>query len=100
MGKRKRISQMRNLGPAVEKDLNAAGVFYASEVEALGAEQAFIKMLEGRKTLGRSASCCNALYLYSLYGAIVDIDWRHIPGAKKEAFKRFTKELRSSGLFS
>ncbi len=90
---------MKNLGPAVEKDLNASGIFYADEVKQLGAEKAFIRMLEGRQVLGRSASCCNALYLYAIYGAIYDINWREIPLEKKIEFKKFTKALRKSGQF-
>lgn len=94
-----RVSEMRNLGPAVEKDLAAAGVTTAAQVRELGAEATFIKMLEGRVASGRSASCANALYLYSLHGAIEDIDWRDLPEAKKEEFKALTAEIRESGRF-
>lgn len=96
---KKKISEMRNLGPMMEMDLGAVGIHFAAEVKKLGAEKTFIKMLEGRKKLGRSASCCNALYLYSLYGAIHDLDWREIPSDQKEHFKTFTRELRKSGRF-
>ena len=54
------ISEMRNLGPACEKDLNAVGIRTASQLIRLGPEDAFVKMLLGRKRLGRSAKCCNA----------------------------------------
>ena len=91
---------MKNLGPAVEKDLNAAGVFYATEVKKLGPKKAFIKMLEGRQKSGRNAGCCNALYLYSIYGAINDLDWRQVPSTKKDEFKKFTEKLRKSKQFS
>ena len=100
MPQKKKISEMRNLGPAVEKDLNAMGVFFASEIKKLGAKKSFVKMLEGRIKIGRSASCCNALYLYSFYGAIHDLDWREVPEPKKNEFKEYTKKLRESGRFS
>ena len=90
---------MRNLGPAVEKDLNAAGVFTATQIRKLGAKESFLKMLDGRLKIGRSAKCCNALYLYSLYGAIHDLDWRGIPQDKKREFKIFTEKLRRSGKY-
>ena len=32
---KKKISEMRNLGPVVEKDLNAAGIYFDYEVRAL-----------------------------------------------------------------
>lgn len=95
-----KISGMRNLGPAVEKDMHAAGIFSAAEVRKLGVEQAFLKMLEGRLKVGRSAKCCNALYLYSFYGAIHDVDWREVPEHKKQEFKAWTEELRQSGKYA
>ena len=48
---------------------------------------------------GRSAKCCNAAYLYALYGAIHDLDWRDLPEAKKAEFKALAAELRESGRF-
>ena len=94
-----KISEMRNLGPACEKDFNAIGVRTASQLKKLGVEKAFIKMLLGRKKLGRSAKCCNALYLYAIYGAIHDVDWRAIPEKKKTEFKALAAEIRESGRF-
>lgn len=91
---------MRNLGPAVEKDLLAAGVCSADDILRLGVVKTFLKMLDGRAKLGRSTKCCNALYLYSIYGAIHDIDWRDVPSAKKNEFKLYTKKLRKSGKYS
>jgi DNA transformation protein and related proteins len=93
------ISQLRNLGPVCEQDLNAAGIFTANELKALGAEAAFLSVLETRKKNGRSAKCCNATYLYALYGAIHNIDWREVPEKQKLEFKQFTAELRASGRF-
>jgi len=90
---------MRNLGPACEKDFNAVGIETAGEIIELGAEDAFIQMLLGRKAIGRSAKCCNALYLYAIYGEINDIDWRKLPKHKKEHSKAFAKQLHNWGQF-
>ena len=95
----RKISEMRNLGPACEKDFNAVGIETAGEIVALGTEDAFVQMLLGRKAVGRSAKCCNATYLYAIYGAIHDIDWRKLPERKKEQFKSFAQQLRDSGQF-
>lgn len=95
----RKISEMRNLGPACEQDFNAVGVKYAHQIIKLGAKKAFIEMLKGRLELGRSAKCCNALYLYSLHGAIHDQDWRELSEDLKSDFRQLTKELRNSGLF-
>ena len=96
----RRISEMRNLGPACERDLNAAGVDTAEELKALGVEQAFLQMLHVRKREGRSAKSCNAAYLYALYGAIHDVDWLEVPEDEKRRFKALTAELRESGQLS
>lgn len=91
---------MRNLGPSVAKDLAAVEIIYAEQIKKLGPKKTFIKMLGGRKKLGRSTKCCNALYLYSIYGAIYNKDWKEIPKSMKEQCKKFTEELRNSGKFS
>ena len=91
---------MRNLGPACEADLRAVGITTAQHVIDLGAEATFLQMLEGRRKVGRSAKCCNAAYLYALYGAINDIDWRNVPKKQKRHFKKLTAELRESGRFA
>ena len=96
----RKISEMRNLGPACEVDLNAAGIFTPDEVKKLGAEETFLRMLVSRKEQGRSTKCCNAAYLYAIYGAIHDLDWREIPEEQKAKFKAFTAELRESGQFN
>ena len=93
------ISEMRNLGPACEKDFEAIGITKASQLIELGPKDAFVKMLIGRVKSGRSAKCCNAAYLYAIYGAIHDIDWRALPEEKKSEFKAFAAELRASGQF-
>ena len=92
-----KISDMRNLGPAVEKDMHAAGVFSATEVRKLGVEQAFLKMLDGRQKAGRSAKCCNALYLCAIDGAIHDLDRRDLSEDLKEEFRSYTSKLRKTG---
>jgi len=95
----RRISEMRNLGPACERDLNAVGINTAGQLKRLGAEAAFVRILLGRKQQGRSGKCCNAAYLYALHGAIHDIDWRKLPELKKLEFKALALELRESGRF-
>lgn len=96
----RKISEMRNLGPACEKDLNAVGIHCAQQVIDLGVEATFIKMLNGKLNSNRAAKSCNAAYLYALHGAVHDLDWQEVPEAKKDEYKRFTAELRASGKFS
>lgn len=93
----RRISQMRNLGPAVERDLNAVGIVTAQQVIDLGAEGAFLKMLEGKAQKGSAAKAVHAAWLYALYAAIHDLDWRDVPEKVKTEFKQLTAEIRESG---
>lgn len=58
---RRKISQMKNLGPACQKELNAVGIFTASQLKAIGAEVACLCILEARK---------NGLYQLLLYCGI------------------------------
>lgn len=95
----RRVSEMRNLGPACEKDLNEAGITNAHDLIALGPEEAFRQMLLVRMRAGRTAKWCNAAYLYALYGAIHDVDWRSIPEQKKLDFKKLAALMRKSGEF-
>lgn len=96
----RKISELRNLGPACERDLNAVGILTAQDLFDLGVEAAFLKLLAGRVARRLSTFGCNAAYLYALYGAIHDVDWREIPREKKIEFKSLTSELRSSGAFN
>ncbi len=94
--KKKKISEMKNLGPQSEEDFNAIGIYHADQLNKLTPEKAFMKMLEGRLSLGKSVKCVNAMYLYAIYGAQKNIDWQDIPERKKKEFKAFTKKLRTS----
>ena len=76
------ISQMRNLGPACEKDLNAVGIYKAQQVIDLGPESTFLQMLLGRKKLGRSMKCCNAAYLYALHGVDQTVHVQALPAVR------------------
>ena len=96
----RRIAQMKNLGPACEVDLNAAGIMTAGQLITEGAEGAFLKLLESRVSQGKPTHGCNAMYLYALYGAIHDIGATEVPEQEKVRFKAFTAELRQAGAFS
>ncbi len=91
---RKKIIDLKNLGPKSVEDFEAAGLIYADQLIKLGTQKAFLRMMQGRLKLGKSAKCVNAIYLYAIYGAIHDIDWMDIPDSKKTEFKELTKKWR------
>mgnify|MGYP000725312680 CR=1 FL=1 len=90
----RKITELRNLGPACERDLHAVQVYTAEDIKRLGVEATFVRMMEGRIARGTGGSCFNASYLYALYGAIHDCDWRDVPETKKAEFKKLTARLR------
>ena len=94
----KPIRQLRNLGPACERDLNAVGIYTLADIEEHGVEGTFLQMMQGRRKNKRGGKCFNAAYLYALYGAVHDVDWREVPEAKKKQFKKLTKQLRAEFL--
>jgi len=95
----KPIHKLRNLGPACERDLNAVGIYTLADIEEHGVEGTFLQMMQGRRKRTqaqkkKSGKCFNAAYLYALYGAVHDVDWREVPEAKKKQFKKLTQQLR------
>jgi len=95
----KPIHELRNLGPACERDLNAVGIYTLADIKEHGVEGTFLQMMQGRRKRSQAqkkggGKCFNAAYLYALYGAVHDLDWREIPEAKKREFKKLTKQLR------
>ena len=83
---------LRNIGPVCAKQLTDAGIDTPEKLRELGAKKAFLKVIER----GGFHSEFNAAYLYALWGAIHDVDWRDVPAPVKEDFKAFTKQLRDT----
>lgn len=83
---------LRNIGPTMAKKLINAGIDSPEKLRATGAEKAYIAIWKSGGFCGKF----NALYLYALEGAILNIDWLEIPKKRKEEFKAFTENLRES----
>lgn len=85
------MRSLRNIGPASARQLVEAGIDTPEKLRALGPKEALFKIL------GKSGpSCLHACYLYVLHGAIEDISYNDIPEEKKQEYKKFTKDLRTS----
>lgn len=87
------IIQLRNLGPVCEADFKAVEIETLGDLLDLGVEKAFELLMLGRIARGEDA-CFNAAYLYAIYGAVHDRDWRDLPESKKDRFKRLTAKMR------
>ncbi len=94
---RRRISELRNLGPKCEYDLNSVGIDSLDDLRELGVEQAFARVVIGRMRRGQDVSSLNVSYLYALHGALHDVDWRQLPEEAKQRYQLFVAEMRASG---
>jgi hypothetical protein len=88
------ISELRNLGPACQRDLNSVGIFNLNDLRKFGVEETYHRILIGRIQRAEATKSPSAIYLYALYGALHDLDWREIPEKKKQEFKKLAAELR------
>ena len=66
----KPIHQLRNLGPACERDLNAVGIYTLADIKKHGVEATFLQMMQGRRQKAKKqnkkgGTCFNAAYLYA-----------------------------------
>lgn len=89
------VIELRNLGPKCESDLAAIGVHTAGDIRKRGIEETFQEMMFNRMARGDGGKCMNAAYLYALYGAMNDCDWREVPEKQKAKFKKLTAKLRA-----
>lgn len=89
------VRELRNIGPVCEQELRSAGILTAGDIRDLGVKETFLRLMAARERSGKSTGCYNAAYLYALYGAVHDIDWREIPEKKRNEFRKFTAELRA-----
>ena len=88
----KMVGEMRGVGPVVAEKLYNVGIDSLEKLKELGVEEAYVMMFERDQFCGVP----HAAYLYSLYGAIHDCDWRKVPEDKKAEFKAFTKGMKDS----
>jgi len=90
MNAKELADSLRNVGPKTAEQLLAIGIDTPEKLRETGAEEAYVAMLESGVTCGKPHSA----YLYALYGAITDTDWRRIPEDKKQELKKFCQALR------
>lgn len=79
------VSSIRNIGPAFERDLNAAGIRSADELRDIGADTAYAKLLA-------NGARPHFIAYYVLVMGLQGRPWNDCKGAEKVALrKRFDK---------
>lgn len=79
-----KLSDLPNIGPEVEKQLNEAGITNYEQLKSIGAEAAWLKIQEFDES-----ACINRLY--ALEGAIRGIRKTLLPDERKAELREFYK---------
>jgi len=80
------LTSLRNIGKEIDKKLKTVGIMTAEELKDLGSEAAFVKLKS------HYPNVC-LVHLYSLEGAITDIEYNHLPNDVKKKLKEFNDKL-------
>lgn len=81
------LTSMRNIGNEIEKKLKSIGIFSAEDLMLTGSKEAFFRLKM------RFPNVC-LVHLYTLQGAIDDIEYNQLPDNIKQDLKRFCDDLK------
>jgi len=81
------LISMRNIGKEMEKKLHSVDIRSAEELMRIGSKEAFLRLKM------RYPSVC-LVYLYTLQGAIDDVEYNQLPEDVKRDLKGFSDELK------
>jgi DNA transformation protein and related proteins len=72
------LAALTNVGPTIERRLNAIGIYSREDLLRIGPAQAYLNMQA--QASGALPVC---FYLYSLEGALINRHWNDLPAATK-----------------
>ena len=81
------LISMRNIGKEMEKKLHSVDIRSAEELMRIGSKEAFLRLKM------RYPSVC-LVYLYTLQGAIDDVEYNQLPEDVKRDLKGFSDGLK------
>lgn len=82
-----KLTELKNIGEGMKEKLNRVEIYTIDELKAIGYKEAFfrLKMYYPNVCL---------VHLYTLYGAINNIDYNTLPEDVKADLKKFSDELK------
>lgn len=83
------FTAMMNIGKEMKRKLISVGIDSPEKLIELGAKEAFLKLREAYPNV-----CL--VHLYSLEGAIYNIEYNRLPEDKKIELKAFTDSLKNT----
>lgn len=84
------VSSIPNLGPASEAAFAKAGIYSAEEIRAIGADAAYLKLLQ-------SGTQPHFIGYYVLVMGLQGRPWNDCKGTEKAALRKRFDELKASG---
>ena len=81
------LTSLRNIGKETQKKLQSIGINSAEELMRTGSKEAFFRL----KT--RYSNIC-LVHLYTLQGAIDNIEYNQLPDEVKRDLKNFSDDLK------
>lgn len=81
------LSSMKNIGKTIESKLKSVGICSAEELRKLGSKEAFFRL----KT--NYPNVC-LVHLYTLQGAIDDIEYHMLSDKVKKDLKNYSDQLK------
>ncbi|SJZ97853.1 TfoX/Sxy family DNA transformation protein [Anaerorhabdus furcosa] len=81
------LTSMKNIGKEMKKKLESVGIDSVEKLKCIGSKDAFIHL-----RMKYSNICL--VHLYTLQGAIDDIEYHNLPENMKSDLKKFSKELK------
>ena len=81
------LTSLRNIGKELDKKLRSINITTADELKTVGSEEAFVRL----KTLYPNVCL---VHLYSLEGAIMDVDYNQLSDNVKKRLKEFSDKWK------
>ena len=81
------LSTMKNIGTEMKKKLNSIGINSAEELSSVGSKEAFFRLKAAYPDV-----CL--VHLYTLQGAIDNLNFNMLPQDTKEDLKAFSDSLK------
>ena len=81
------LTSMKNIGAEMERKLNSVGISSAEQLSHIGSKEAFIRLKAAYPEI-----CL--VHLYTLHGAVNNLDFNMLPQEIKEDLRSFSDSLK------
>jgi len=85
------LTALKNIGKEMERKLKSVGITTAEELKDVGSKEAFLTLKS------RYSNLC-LVHLYTLEGAVCDVEYNKLPENVKQNLKNFSESSKSSGM--